>query len=156
MLHERIESEMKQALRLQDDFKLSVLRLLSTAIHNKEIEKRTRLGEAKDVALVEDEVVTVVRSELKKRKDAAAAYTKGGRADAAGREQAEADFLLSFLPPELSDAELSGIIDDGVQALGVPSEKEFGKLIGWVMARVKGRVSGDRVGEAIRKRLAGS
>lgn len=153
MLRERIESEMKQAMRLKDDLNLSVLRLLSSAVHNKEIEKRARLGEGKDAALAEDEIAAVIRSEMKKRKDAAEAYQKGGRPDAARREEAEADFLKSFLPPELSDAEIFGIIDDGVQTLGIPSEKEFGKLIGWVMARVKGQASGDRVSGMIRKRL---
>lgn len=144
---------MKQAMRSKDDFNLSVLRLLSSAVHNKEIEKRARLGESRDAALAEDEIVAVVRGELKKRKDAAEAYKKGGRTEAAGREEAEADFLQSFLPPELSDAELSAIISDGVKALGASSDKEFGKLMGWVMARVKGQASGDRVGGMIRKRL---
>lgn len=154
MLKERIESELKQALKSGDQLKLSVLRMLSTSLHNREIEKRTRSGVGAPVELSEEEFIQVVRAELKKRRDAEAAYAAAGRPDAAERESAEAELLEAFLPPERSDAELAEVIDQGFQALGVTSAKDFGKLMGWVMARVKGQASGERVRALIQKRLA--
>lgn len=156
MLKEKIESELRQALKAGDQLKLSVFRMLSAALHNKEIEKRTRLGEAREMELTEEETIQVIRSELKKRQDAAEAYERGGRSEAAGRERAEAEVLAAFLPPELSDAELEKIISEGQAALGIASEKEFGKLMGWVMGRIKGQASAERVSAIIKRRLESS
>ena len=154
MLKERIESELKQAMKSGDALKLSVLRMLSAAVHNREIEKRTRSGSGAPAELVEDEIIPVIRSELKKRRDAETAYVAGGRPESAEREGAEAKLLESFLPPERSDAELVGIIDQGSQALGVSAAKDFGTLMGWVMARVKGQASGERVRALIQERFS--
>lgn len=155
MLKGKIESELKQALKSGEQLKLSVFRMLSSAIHNKEIEKRARLGEAREMELTEEETVQVIRSELKKRQEAAEAYLAGGREEAAGRERAEAEALAAFLPPELSDEELEKIISQGQASLGVTSAKDFGKLMGWVMGRVKGQASGERVSRMIQRRLKG-
>ncbi len=153
MLKERIESELKQAMRSQDTLKLSVLRMLSAAVHNREIEKRSRTSAPSLVELTEDETIAVIRSELKKRRDAVEAYAGAGRHDAAGQEANEAKLLEAFLPQELSDAELGEIIEHGRADLGVTSAKDFGKLMGWVMARVANRASGDRVRALIQERL---
>lgn len=156
MLKEKIEAELKNSLRGGEELKLSVLRMLSSAIHNREIEKRSRGSGIGAVRLSEEEVVQAIRSELKKRADAADAYRQAGRQDAAKREQAEAEFLSSFLPPELSDEELEAIISEGKAALGSSGPNDFGKLMGWVMGRVKGRASGERVGSILKRHLAGS
>lgn len=154
MFSEAITAELKRALKEQDALRLSVFRMLSAAIHVKEIEKRTRQGQAKPAALSEEEIMQVIRSELKKRKDAAEAYRRGGRFESADQEQAEADVLATLLPQEIGATELESVVDEGIASLGVNSEKEFGKLMGWVMQRLGGRVSGERVAESIRKKLA--
>lgn len=152
MLKDKIESEIKEALRAREELRLSVLRMLSSAIHNQEIEKRARSGGAAP-ELSDEEIIRAIRSELKKRKDASQAYTKGGRAEAAKKEKAEAEILSAFLPREISDEELDEIISQAASALGKVSEKEFGKFMAWVMGRVKGRASGDRVADAVKKKL---
>lgn len=152
MLKEKIESELTQALKAGDQLKLSVLRMLSSAIHNREIEQRTKTGQA---LLSEEAVVAVIRSEAKKRRDAIAEFGRGGRSDLVERESAELRILESYLPVELSGDELRSIIAEGIEAVGVSSGKEFGTLMAWVMARVRGRASGERVAELVREALAG-
>ncbi len=134
--------------------KLSVLRMLASAMHNKEIEKRPRSGQDA-VELDDEEVIVIIRSEMKKRKDAAGAYERGGRAEAAEKEKKEAEILSSFLPQELSSEELDRIAAEGAKILGASSEKDFGKLMAWAMKNVKGQASGERVSAAVRKKLLG-
>lgn len=156
MLKGKIRSDLASALKIGNNLRLSVLRMLASAIHNKEIEKRTRLGQDKDVELDDEEVLQVVRSELKKRREAAEAYRAGGRAGAAEQEESEAGVLLEFLPAELSDAELEAIVAEGFATLDVSQARESGKVVGWVLARVKGRAGGERIAALIRKKLGDS
>jgi len=153
-LQRAIESALQSALKQRDALKLSVYRLLSAAIHNREIEKRTASGGGSAVALTEEEIVAVVRSESKKRRDAIEAYRAAGRSAASEREQAEADILASLLPKDLSDEELVRMVSQGKAALGVNSPKDFGKLMGWVMERVKGQAEGERVRKIIQQHLS--
>lgn len=155
MLKAHIESELRSALKDGDALKLSVLRMLSSAIHNREIEKRTKLGGGAPIELEESEVLEVIRAELKKRRDAKAAYTAGSRPEAAAQEQSEAEMLSGLLPPELDDGQLEALIIEGQAALGVDKAKDFGRLMGWVMARVKGQASGERVQSVVRRFLGG-
>lgn len=152
MLQQTIAHELQGALRKQDALRLSVFRLLSSALHNKEIEKRSRPSNGA-VELSDDEVITVIRSELKKRKDAAAAYRSGGRRDSAAQEEAEGEILAAFLPEDLSDEAVLACIEEGMKALGATSTKDFGKLVGWVMVRVGGRSSGERIAQLIQEKL---
>lgn len=152
MLQERIASELKSALRGRDELRLSVFRMLSSAIHNREIERRARSGGG-ETPLTEEEVMQVIRAESKKRGEAAQAYQRGERTEAAARERTEAVILDSLLPPELSDGELGRMVAEGKAALGAATEKDFGKLMGWVMARVEGQASGERVSAVVRREL---
>lgn len=151
MLHEELTTALRAALRGRDALRVSVLRMLSAAIHNREIERRATPG---DASLSHEDIIQVIRAELKKRQEAAEHFTRGGRPELARREDEEAAILRAFLPPELSDAELEAIIAEGTAALGISSAKEFGKLMGWVMGRVGGRAAGERVGALIRSKLA--
>lgn len=150
MSKERIESDMKQAMKRGDAFLLSTLRLLSASLHNREIEKRGRGMEAK---LSDEEIFSVIRSEVKKRLEAAAEFRRGGREDLEEKELAEAKLLQPYLPSELSTNEIRALINEGRTVLGVSSEKEMGKLIGWVMERVRGRASGVEVSRLVREAL---
>ncbi len=153
MLKEQIESELKQALRSGEALRLSVFRMVSAALHNLEIEKRTKSGETRDAELTDAEATQVLRSELKKRKDAAEAYRAAGRSEAAAQERAEADIIASLLPQELSDEEIALLVQEGMQMLGVTSPKEFGQLMGWAISKIAGRASGERVRARIKREL---
>lgn len=154
MLKEKIEEEVKNAMKTKKELRLSVFRMLSSAVHNKEIEKRSRFG-AGGGGLSDEEIIQVVRTEFKKRKDAAMAFTAGGRFRLAAKEREEGDMLAELLPQELSDEELEKITDAGVAAIGASSAKDMGRLIGWVMAEAKGQVSGERVSALVKKKFAG-
>lgn len=153
MLKDQIDSELKQAMRSGEALRLSVFRMVSTALHNREIEKRTQSGEAKDAVLPDAEATQVLRSELKKRKDAAEAYRAAGRSEAAAQERAEADIIAALLPQEFSDDEIGLLVREGMQTLGITAPKEFGTLMGWVMSRIAGRASGERVSAHIKHEL---
>ncbi|MDP3727337.1 MAG: GatB/YqeY domain-containing protein [bacterium] len=153
MLKEHIDAALKQAMKDGDALRRSVFRMLSAAIHNREIEKRSSSGEAKDMVLGDGEIIPVIRSELKKRRDAAEAYDRAGRTEASAGERAEGEILAALLPAELSDEEIARLAADGKAALGAASPQDFGKLMGWVMQRVGGRASGERVSAAIKREL---
>lgn len=150
-MKEKILADLKAAMRAKDERRLSVLRMLSSAIHNKELEKRAKSGKAEE--LTEEETITVVRSEVKKRRDAIAEFEKGGRKDLADQESAELQILEAYLPQELSDEEIEKVVKGVVAELGVSDPKQFGRIMGEVMKRVKGQASGDRVSAAVKKLL---
>src|SRR3989344_1129794 len=149
-MHEKIKNDLKEAMRAKDELRLSVLRMLSSAIHNREIEKKTKTGNA---ALTEEEIIAVIRSEIKKRRDAAEGFTKGGRADAAEKELAELKILEAYLPAELSDEEVEKAVKEVIACMGEITTKEFGKVMGETMKRLKGQAGGDRVSNAVKRGL---
>lgn len=153
MLKKQIEAELQQAMRSGEALRLSVFRMVSAALHNREIEKRTQSGEAKDAVLTDEEVIQALRSEWKKRKDAAEAYASAGRSEAAAQERREADMIAALLPQQLSDDAVGLLVREGMQTLGITSPKEFGQLMGWVMSKIAGRASGERVSACIKREL---
>jgi hypothetical protein len=150
-MKEKILQDMKEAMRSKDELKLSVLRMLSSAIHNKELEKRAKSGKAEE--LTEEEAAAVIRSEAKKRRDAIAEFEKGGRKDLAEKESAELKILEEYLPQELPDVEIEKIILEVIGQLKEITQKDFGRVMGEVMKRVRGQASGNRVGAMVKKFL---
>ena len=137
-------------MRERDALRLSVLRMLSSAFHNRAIEKR---GQGLGEELIEEELVAVLRSEAKRRKDSIQEFGKGGRQDLADKESSELEILGAYLPPELSDEELGRIISAVTEKIGPVTAKDFGRLMGEVMKEVRGRASGDRIGRMVRELL---
>ena len=151
-LKEKIEGDLKEALRAKDELRLSTLRMVSAAIHNREIEKRTKTGESE---LTEEETALVLRAETKKRKDAAEGFEKGGRADRAEKERQEGEIIQKYLPAELSDEDVEKIVREVVAGLGEVTQKDFGRVMGEVMKKTRGQASGDRVSGALKKVITG-
>lgn len=147
----KIIVDIKNAMRAKNELKLSVLRMLSSAIHNKEIEKRAKTG--KEEELGEEEIVAAIRTEVKKRRDAIQEFEKGNRKDLVDKESAELKILEEYLPAEISDEEIEKIVKDVVAGFGEITQKDFGRIMGEVMKRVKGQASGDRVSGAVKKLL---
>lgn len=153
MLKEKIAQDLKEALKKGDAVWVSTLRLLSSALHNEEIAKQKEL-------MAEEELV-VVRRELKKREEAAEAYEKGGRPESAEKEKKEAGILKEFLlaspslggPAQMSEEELGKIVEQIIAEIGASSPSDFGKVMGAIIARVKGQADGKTVAESVRKKL---
>ncbi|MBI3420848.1 MAG: GatB/YqeY domain-containing protein [Candidatus Sungbacteria bacterium] len=145
-----IEDAARHALKNQEPELLGTLRMLLAAFKNREIEKRAKTGE---LALTEEEAVILLRSEAKKRKDAMAEFQKGGRSDLAEHEGRELITIEQYLPPELSDADIEKIVRDVAGTPSTATKKDFGKVMGMVMQRVKGQASGERVSAVLNKFL---
>lgn len=149
-LKDIINQDLKQAMRERQGEKLSTLRLLLAAIKDKEI----FLRKGEDVILSDSQIIEVVMSEIKKRKDSVSAYEAGGRQDLAEKEKREILILEKYLPPAISDEELESIVKEAIGEIGEADIKNFGKIMGKVMLKAKGRADGNRISEAVRQVLA--
>jgi len=147
-LKQTISDDLKSALKASEVIRLSTLRMLSAAIANKEIELRK-----KDIGLSDGEVLDVVSSEARRRKDSITEYDKAQRIELAQKERDELTILQSYLPPEIADDELVRIIRDGIREAGATSEKDFGKVMKVIMPILKGKASGDRIAAVLKKEL---
>lgn len=146
-LVERIDQELKDAMKGGDSAKLGTLRLVRSALKNKQIE----LGHD----LSDDEVLAVLKKEVKQRRESVGQYTAGGRTELAEKESAEIALLEQYLPAELSDDELATIVDEAIAASGASSPADMGKVMGVAMGKVAGRADGTRVSALVRAKLQG-
>ena len=154
MSEQKIQRDLKDALRARDAFRLSVLRMVAGALQSRQIEKRAHGGD-QSVSLTEEEVLEILKKEVKKRLDAVAEYTKAGRGELAEKEKLEAELIQTYLPAELDDEALRAIIQGVVKNFGAIAEKDFGKIMGMAMKETKGRASGDRVQALVKKIISG-
>ncbi len=145
-LKEKIQTDLVSAMKSKEELKLSTLRMLTAAIKNKEIEKHP-------TPLTDDEVLSVITSEVKKRTDATLDYTKGGRPELAQKENEEKKILESYLPAHLSDAELAILVDAAIKDGNATTQKDFGAVMKILMPKVKGKTSGNTVSDLVRQRL---
>jgi uncharacterized protein YqeY len=145
-LAQQLDQALKTALKSQQPVAASTLRMLKSAIHYREVELKRSLSE--------DELLAVVATQAKQRREAVAEYNKAGRPDLAKKEEEELGILLSFLPQQLSndeiEAELSGIIKE----LGAAGPKDLGRVMKAAMTRLAGRADGKMVQEMARRRLS--
>lgn len=145
---ERVDADLKTALKGGDAAALRTLRLLRSSFHNAEIALQKR-------PLPEADAMKVIRSELKRRAEAAEAFSHGGRTEQAKAEREEAAVLERYLPPQLGEAELAKLIAEVVAKHGAIGPAELGKVMKLVMAEVGNRASGKVVSDLVRKTLAG-
>jgi uncharacterized protein YqeY len=145
-LTERIQADTTAAAKARDRERLAALRLLLDALNKEAKEARGTLDEQREIA--------VLKRERKRRAEAADAYRKGGREELAAGEEAEARLIEEYLPAEISDEELEGLIADALSETGAASQKEMGKVMSAVMAKAGGRADGRRVSELVRSRLS--
>ena len=143
---EKIKQNLTVALKAGEAEKVSVFRMLVAALHNAEIEKRGRVGEAE---LFEEEARAVLVKEMKKRKEAAALYDQGGRAELAEKEKREANIIAAYLPPAVSREEIEKAVDE---VMGT-EKGEFGAMMKQVMGKLKGAADGSEVAAIIKERL---
>ena len=146
-LKDRLGEEIKQALKSGQKVRLAALRLLSSSLHNREVEVRR--------PLTEEEFREVVAREVRRRGESIEAYERGGRPELVAREREEREVLSAYLPPQLSEEEIDVLVVEAIAAIGATSEKDMGKVMGHVMARAKGKVNGSAVQARVRARLGG-
>ena len=144
-LKQQINDQVKQAMKGGDKARLKVLRMLTAAIKQKEIDERIELDDA--------EVLAVIDKQVKQRRESIEQYTAGGRPELAEAEQAEIDILSDFLPEQLSEEELEAMIVAAIAATGAESMADMGKVMGELKPRVQGRADMKQVSAAVRSKL---
>lgn len=142
---DKLQQDLREAQLARDEIKVSTLRLLLSEIKNAQIAK----GELSD-----QDIISIIGREVKKRKEAAAGFRSGGREDSAQKEEAELKILQSFLPVQLSNEELTKIIESSINELGATSAQDMGKVIGAVMGKVAGQADGATVSALIKEKLS--
>ncbi len=144
----KIEEDFKIALKSGDKSRISVLRLLKSALKNKEIEFMRPLND--------DDCIAVISSQIKQRKDSIEQYGKAGRLDLAEAERKELEILMSYLPEQLSPEEIDDIIRATIKELSAKGLQDMGKVMKAVMPRLKGMADGKFVNQRVKEILEGS
>jgi len=147
-LRKQIPENLKEALRNKNALELSVLRMLQSAIRNKEIE----IKGGKET-LNDDEIIEVIASEVKKCKEAANEYNKAKRTDLADKEKAEIDILMRYMPKQMDENEIKEEVRRAIEEVQAESIKDLGMVMKIMMPRIKGRADGSLVNRVVREEL---
>ena len=146
-LQDKIQSDIADAMRTKDSLKLGVLRMMKAAVMNKKVEKMKDLDEP--------EVLAVLNSLVKQRKDSIDQFRKGGREELAQKEEAEIKVIESYLPAAASEDDIRRAIEEAIQETSAASMKDMGKVMKATQARLAGKtVDGARVSQMVKEKLA--
>ena len=145
-LVERLNSDMKQAMKNREKDKLSVIRMVKASLQNEGI----KLGKQD---LSEDEELTVLSRELKQRKDSLQEFDKAGRQDLVEKLQSEIEIVEAYLPKQLSEEELNAIVTQAIAETNATSKADMGKVMSAVMPKVKGKADGSLVNKLVLQNL---
>ena len=146
-LKARITEDMKSAMRAGEKQSLATIRLLMAAIKQREVDERIQLDDA--------QVLSVLEKMVKQRRESITQFEAGGRADLVASEQAELVVLQGYLPEQLSEAELTALINSAIASTGAASIKDMGKVMGVLKGQAAGRADMGKVGALIKARLGG-
>ena len=144
-LTERVRADLTAAMKAQEREKLSTLRMLQAALKNEQISAGHELSD--------EEAMSVIRKSVKQRHDSIEQYTNANRPELAAKEAAEIEVLKTYLPPELSDAELESGLREIIASTGAQSKKELGQVMKEATARYKGRADGKKIQEIVSRLL---
>ena len=145
----KIKEELNIAVKSNDEIARSTLRMLLAAMINKEKEKNYK----EDRSLTEEERIDIISSEAKKRREAIIEYEKGNRQDLADKEKAELEVLQKYLPEQLSEEEIRGMVSQIVEEIGAETMQDIGKVMGALMPKVKGKADGNLVSKIVKELL---
>jgi uncharacterized protein YqeY len=146
-LKERITEDMKAAMRSGEKERLGIIRMLTAAIKQREVDER--------ITLDDSQVTSVLEKMIKQRKESVAQFQAGNRQDLVDKENAEITLLQTYLPAQLSDAELDALIGDAIASTGAASVKDMGKVMAIIKTKAQGRADMGAVGAKIKAKLGG-
>ena len=146
-LKERITEDMKAAMRSGEKERLGLIRMITSAIKQREVDERIMLDDI--------QVLSVLDKMIKQRKESLVQFQAGNRQDLVDKEAAEITLLQGYLPSQLSEAEIDDLIKEAVAATGAASIKDMGKVMGLIKAKAQGRADMGAVGAKIKARLSG-
>jgi uncharacterized protein len=147
-IQEEIDADLKDAMRSRDAERLSVLRMVKSALTNAAIEKRLVAG-----GLADSEAVGVIRKQVKQRRDSIESFEKGGRPELAAKERKEIEFLAEYLPQPLKEDEINQLVKDAIAEAGATSKAQMGAVMKIVTEKAEGRVEGKKLSQAVQKAL---
>lgn len=163
-IKEKIKIDLKEFLKERKKEEASVLRMLLAAILTKEKEKRAKIVKSEEKLseeelseksqLEDDEIIPVILSEVKKRKEAILSYEKGEREDLADKEKEELLILKKYLPEQMTDEEIEKIVKEAVEKLGASSIKDMGGVMKEIMPKVQGKAEGSKISQIVKKLLS--
>ena len=148
-LEQRIDSDLKEAMRAKDAAKLSVLRMLKSAFQYSAIEKAGADGKLDDT-----EATQVIRKQVKQRQDSISSFEKGGRAELAEKEKAELAILGAYLPKAMAPEELAKIVRETIAEVGATSKAQMGAVMKALQAKVAGRADGKSLSQEVQRQLS--
>lgn len=143
-LQTTLDTDYKTALKAHDEHAVSVYRMLKSAVKNAEIDARHELSD--------EETIAVLQKEVKRRREAATIFRDGGRPELAAKEEADIPLIEKYLPAQMTDEDLAAIVKEVIVAHSATAQ-DFGKVMGAVMAKVKGQADGSRVTPLVKKLL---
>lgn len=149
LIQDQIDSDIKDAMRAREAERLSVLRLLKSALKNAAIEKHGAEGKLDD-----SDALMVIRKQVKQRQDSVEGFEKGGRPELAAKEKAEIEFLNAYLPKALSESELAELVAGAIAEAGAKSKAQLGAVMKIATAKAAGRVDGKTLSQAVQKALS--
>jgi uncharacterized protein YqeY len=145
-LEERLMDEMKQAMKYNDKARLSTIRMIRTAVKNKEIDLRNKLDD--------DEILRVIQGMVRKSEESIEQFKAGGRMDLVEKETKEIEILRSYLPQALSKEDVIRIIDESIRETEASSLKDLGKVMKSVMPKLTGKADGKLINQLVKERLS--
>jgi uncharacterized protein YqeY len=145
-LKEKITEDMKSAMRAGEKDRLATIRMILAAIKQREVDERIQLDDG--------QVVQALEKMIKQRKEAITQFESGGRADLVAKETAEIAVLQTYLPAQLSDAEIDALIAGAIASTGASSIKDMGKVMGVVKAQAQGKADMGKVSALIKQKLS--
>jgi uncharacterized protein YqeY len=161
-LKDTIDSDLRDAMRAHDETRKTALRLLITGIRNAEIPPELKnadptpegaMNAPQRIELTDEDVLNVVRKEVKQRRDSIEAYTKANRSDLASIEEAELAVLLTYLPPQMSPDEIEAVARQVIDRVGARGPADKGRVMGPLMSELRGKADGAQINAAVTKLL---
>ena len=149
-LKDRLRTDLTTSIKARDELRSSTLRMVLTAITNAEVAGKVSRE------LTDEDVITVLSSEAKKRREAAEAFETAGGTESAAKERAEAEILADYLPTPLSEDEIRDLVTSAIVSLGVGDDgmKAMGRVMGALQSQIKGRADGGVVSAEVRRQLS--
>jgi uncharacterized protein len=145
-IDDRVNAEMVSAAKARDQVRLSAIRMVKAAMHNREIDLKRKLNEV--------EFLQLLSSMVKQRKDSIDQFKKGGREDLVDKEEAELKIIQAFMPEQMSEEDVAREIDMAIKEIGAVSIKDMGKVMKILMPRLTGKTDGKIVGEKVKEKLS--
>lgn len=145
-LKQRLDTDMKESMRAKDKDRLGTIRLILAAVKQREVDER--------IVLDDSQVLAVLEKMVKQRRDSITQFEAAGRTDLAAKEKYELELIQSYMPAQLSDAEVDAIIEQTIAATGASSAKDMGKVMGPLKAQLQGRADMGAVSARLKARLS--